>query len=293
MKAGHGQFLAAAALAILVWWKPLRTLVRLALNQDDYSYVLLVIAVSAALLLIERWKPGTPPVRPLAAAVVGVCAIVAGAWLNWQIDYQGSDVRLSLSVLLFVVFLLAAFFYIYGHAVFAQMQFPLLLLFLAVPLPQGAINWLVAALQHGSADTAHLLFQVFRVPVTRDGLVFSFSHLDVEVAEECSGIRSSTVLFVTTLILARVFLKSGWDRVIAVVCSIPIAIAKNGVRIFTLSILGEYVSTEWLEGSLHRKGGFIFFVLGMATVTAVIWCLRWKEERKQLIPSLARSSPTG
>jgi len=292
MKAVHGQFLLAIAAAVLVWWKPLRALVRLALNQDDYSYVLLVIAVSAALLLLERWQPSAPSVKTLAPAVIGIFALSVGIWLNRGVDPSGPGAHLSLSMLLLVVFLLSAFLYVYGRGVFKQMSFPLLLLFLAVPLPQSVINGLVAALQHGSADAAHLLFTIFRIPVARDGLVFSFSRLDVEGAEECSGIRSSTVLFVTTLVLARVFLKSGWDRAIAVACSIPIAIAKNGVRIFSLSLLGEYVSTDWLEGPLHRKGGFIFFALGMALMIGVIWCLRWRENRKLLPPRLARSTST-
>jgi exosortase/archaeosortase family protein len=98
-------------------------------------------------------------------------------------------------------------------------------------------------------------------------------------------------LFVTTLVLAQLYLRSTWNRVIAVLCSLPIAVAKNGIRIFTLSVLGEYVSTDWLEGSLHRKGGFIFFALGMAMVIVVIWCLRRREVRNRLTPAAASTVP--
>jgi exosortase len=290
MKARHGQFVAAIVLGLLVWWKPLWSLLHLALSQEDYSYTVLVIAVSAALLLMERWPAAPEPRQSLAAAILALSAVAAGAWLNWQINYHDRGNRLSLSILLLVIFMLAAFFQVYGGSVFARMRFPLFLLFLAVPLPQEAINWLVVLLQHGSADAAHVLFQLFRVPVSRNGLVFSFSNLDIEVAAECSGIRSSTVLFVTTLVLSQVFLKSRWDRAIAVICSLPIAIVKNGVRIFTLSVLGEYVSTDWLEGSLHRKGGFIFFALGMAIVCGVIWGLRRLESHKGLVSTFVGGS---
>jgi exosortase len=286
MKARHGQFLAALCVALLVWWKPLRNLVQLALSQEDYSYTLLVIAVSAALVLIERW-PAPESNRSVLAIGIGLCAITAGVWLNWHIDDHGPSARLSLSILCLAAFILAAFFSVYGRSLFVRKRFPLLLLFLAVPLPQGVVNSLVTALQYGSADAAGILFRILHVPVAREGLLFSFSNLDIEVAKECSGIRSSTVLFVTTLVLAQIYLKSPWNRIIAVICSLPIAIAKNGVRIFTLSVLGEYVSTNWLEGSLHRKGGFIFFALGMAMVIAVIWFLRRRELRNGMLSAVA------
>src|SRR5689334_7863530 len=121
MKAVHGQFLLAIAAAVLVWWKPLRALVRLALNQDDYSYVLLVIAVSAALLLLERWQPSAPSVKTLAPAVIGIFALSVGIWLNRGVDPSGPGAYLSLSMLLLVVFLLSAFLYVYGRGVFKQM----------------------------------------------------------------------------------------------------------------------------------------------------------------------------
>jgi len=286
MRAKHGQFTAAIALALLVWWKPLQNFAQIVFSREEYSYIILVMAVAAVLLWIGRWPHAPPePGRSTAAMVIGLFAIVAGAWLSWQSSHQDQDSFLSLSILLLVIFVLAAFFLVYGHSAFTRMRFPFFLLFLAVPLPRGAVSWLVVVLQHGSAYAANILFQIFRVPVVRNGLVFSLSNLDVEVAEECSGIRSSTVLFVTTLVLAQVFLKSRRDRIIAVICSLPIAIAKNGIRIFTLSVLGEYVSTDWLEGSLHRKGGFVFFTIGMAMVLGVIWYLRRREH------TLAGSSP--
>jgi exosortase len=291
MKAKHGQFIAALGFAVLVWWKPLRNLIQLALSQDDYSYTVLVVAVSAVLLVIERWQPAPKYHRSVVAMAVGLCAIAAGGWLNWQLTDQTPDLRLSLSLLLLVIFIVAAFFFIYGRSLFASKRFPLLLLFVAVPLPQGVVSSLVTVLQYGSADAAGSLFRIFQVPVARSGLFFSFSNLDVEVAKECSGIRSSTVLFVTTLVLAQLYLRSTWNRVIAVLCSLPIAVAKNGIRIFTLSVLGEYVSTDWLEGSLHRKGGFIFFALGMAMVIVVICCLRRREVRNRPTPAAASTVP--
>ena len=149
------------------------------------------------------------------------------------------------------------------------------------------MSWLVTGLQRGSAEVAYALFRLFQVPVVRDALVFSFYNLEIEVTRECSGIRSSTILFVTTLVLANLLLKSNWSMTIAVICSLPVAVAKNGVRIFVLSLLGEYVSPGWLEGSLHQRGGVVFFAIGMAMVLLVIWLLRRAEEQRKAVRHLA------
>jgi exosortase len=152
-----------------------------------------------------------------------------------------------------VIVILALFVHIYGWESFSGVRFPLLFLLLAVPLPGQAMDWLVLALQHRSADAAYQLFRLFRIPVVREGLVFSFSRLQIEVAKECSGIRSTTILLVTALVLAHLILRSLWSRVLVAMSSLFIGVAKNGLRIFILSVLGEYVSTSWLDGPFITK----------------------------------------
>lgn len=233
------------------------------------------------MLGFEHWTPSDDREHLLVSLLIPVAVLGAAAWTNYHVGFNGADLRLSASILLLVVFVLALFVQAYGWAQFTRARFPLLLLFLAVPLPAGLILALVTALQHGSADAAYGLFRLFRVPVVRSGLVFSFSNLEIEVAQECSGIRSSTILLVTTLVLAYLFLRSGWTRAVAVIATVPVAVAKNGVRIFTLSVLGEYVSTSWLEGSLHHQGGFVFFALGMGLLILLIGLLRKAEQKKE------------
>jgi hypothetical protein len=44
-------------------------------------------------------------------------------------------------------------------------------------------------------------------------------------------------------------------KTVPVLTTIPIAIAKNAVRIFTLSMLGIHVNSAFLDGRPHRNGG--------------------------------------
>lgn len=285
----HLGFLAGLALAAAVWWRPLHSLVHLALNQDDYSYLLLVVGVSAALLCFEQWNPPDDRQCSPIAFSVTLAALGGAWWLNRQIVVGVADYRLSLSILLFFGFVIALFVLIHGWERAARARFPLLLLLLAVPLPKQVISWMVVVLQHGSADAAYALFRIFRVPVAREGLLFSFSKIEIEVAQECSGIRSSTILVITALVLAQLFLRSGMNRALVVLWALFVGVAKNGFRIFALSLLGEYVSTSILDGPLHHQGGPVFFSLGLALVVVAIWLLRKREAIR--IP-LSPQSPT-
>ena len=140
--------------------------------------------------------------------------------------------------------------------------FPLCFLFLMVPIPKFALNWIVEFLQQQSAVAARLMFRAAGVPVTQDGIMLSIPGLDIEVARECSSIRSSLMLVVTTLVLAHLFLRSWWRKVLLVAAAIPLSVAKNGLRIFTIVELGTRVDPGFLKGKLHHHGGIIFFGLG-------------------------------
>ncbi|NIS74590.1 MAG: hypothetical protein GTO08_04795, partial [Deltaproteobacteria bacterium] len=95
------------------------------------------------------------------------------------------------------------------------------------------------------------LFSLTGIPVFREGAVFHIPGLVIEVAKECSGIRSSTVLFVTSVITGHMFLKTGWRKVALFASVLPITVFKNGLRIVTLALIGAYVDRGILSGALH------------------------------------------
>ena len=72
---------------------------------------------------------------------------------------------------------------------FRSAGFPLLLLFLIVPIPSVVLNRLVAALQVGSTERSYLLFRLAGVFAFRRGMVMSLPGVDIEVAPQCSGVR--------------------------------------------------------------------------------------------------------
>jgi exosortase/archaeosortase family protein len=66
---------------------------------------------------------------------------------------------------------------------------------------------------------------------------------------------------VMTMVLAHLFLRSWWRKTLLIVAAIPLAVAKNGLRIFVIAELGTRVDPEFLDGNLHQHGGPCFLRL--------------------------------
>src|SRR5262249_57722326 len=96
-----------------------------------------------------------------------------------------------------------------------------------------------------------------------EGYVCKLASWSMEIADECSGIRSSIALLLTTLLAGHLFLNRTSHRLLVVAAVLPIAIVKNGVRIVSLSLLATHVDPKFLTGQLHHDGGVVFFLLGL------------------------------
>jgi exosortase len=166
----------------------------------------------------------------------------------------------------------------YGLPAVRQLMFPLLFLFLIVPIPQLIVDKSVTALQVGSSHATFVLFRWGGVPVLRSGFVLILPALDIEVAKQCSGIRSSLVLVISSFVLGHLYLRSHWGKVLLVLTSVPISIAKNAVRIFTLSMLGMHIDPGFLYGRLHRNGGIVFFVMALAALVGFVRAIQKAEK---------------
>jgi exosortase len=180
-----------------------------------------------------------------------------------------------------VVLWFSAFNFCYGSESLIRARFPLLFLLLLIPFPEFIIQRAIFALQVGSSDVAYGLLRILNVPVLKEGFILRLPMVNLEVAKECSGIRSSIALLVTMLLAAEFALRSLWSKVLLVLAIIPILVIKNGVRIVTIYLLAAYVDPAFLHGWLHTSGGIVFYLLGLvALIPVTVFLRRW--ERKSI-----------
>jgi exosortase len=263
------------AATLLIGWRPLVDTFALALRDDEFTYILLILPVSAALIFLE-WRS----LRTMLAfgvrtgsVFLAIAVLIACSALVWSASLP-SDAQLSIRMFALVLSWIGAFVLCFGSRASRSVLFPLLFLFGLVPLPQLVLNEVVALLQQGSAWTAYVFFAAFGVPVARDGVLLTIPGLTLQVAQECSSIRSSSMLLVTTMVLAQLILRSPWRKALVIGCAVPLSIAKNGLRIFSIGMLGTRVDPVYITGRFHHQGGIIFFAIALIVIFALLWILR-------------------
>jgi exosortase len=270
-------------------WQPLASLMQSAAGSDYYSHIVLIPFVTVYFLyqyrkdILERRGAAMLP----GGLVIGgaLAAYVAARLLQVQL---GPNDFASLTTFSSVAFFVGGFILLYGIAAFRAAQFPLLFLLFAIPIPQILLDWFIYILQVGSTEVTEWLFQLTGTDYIRNGFIYRLPNITIQVAKECSGIRSSIALIITGVLAGHLFLRTGWRKLILVAAMIPFTIFKNGVRILTLSLLAIYVDTKFITDSwLHHTGGFVFYLPALGMLGLLAWWFR-KSERKDRLTERAQ-----
>jgi exosortase len=277
-------------LSSLLFARPLTTLLRMSVSSDTASYLIFIPLISAWILFVDRRKIFRRlSYDPALGGGLLLCAVCLGLVTSLKGGASSFDPRLYGYILALLMLWLAGFTLLFGKAALRSASFPLFFVFLMVPLPQFLLNRVIYLLQTGSAWTTGAFFDLFGVPALREGFVFHLPGVNIEVAEECSGIRSSMALLILALIVAHFYLMNFWSKVLFVISGLFIMILKNGIRIATLTLLAMYVSPSFLTGRLHQQGGIVFFLVGLLLLLPVLWLLQRGESRKSMAGEQSQS----
>jgi exosortase len=249
------------------------------LDNETYSHIPLIPLVTMALIWGEKqfifsqlssgWKSGS------ALLIGGAAAIGAGRLGLWQ----ASPLNLATLITLGIVMAWVGFFLLaFGTVAFRKARFALLFLIFAIPMPEPVIATFIQFLRVGTTWASALIFRVIHVPFSLKGFEFALPGMAVEVTEDCSGIRSTIVLFILTVLVSHFALKSTWKKILICFLVIPFSLFKNGLRVATLSVLAVYVDSNFMYGRLHKFGGFVFFAAAFFPVLLALFYLRKTEQ---------------
>jgi exosortase C (VPDSG-CTERM-specific) len=278
------------AIALLgAFAQPLLALINYAAGSDLYSYILLIPFVSGYLIYLRRDQLPKDHVvdRPLAIALLAAGFGLLGFtyWLHFVGQSPAKADDLALETLSFLCCLAAGGFFFLGRDWMRAAAFPLAYLIFMVPMPDAMADALESASKYASAEVANALFHLSGTPFLREGLVFQLSNITIEVAQECSGIRSSWVLLMTSILAANLFLKTPWRRFALVAFVIPLAILRNGFRILVIGLLCVNVGPQMIHSLIHRRGGPLFFALSLIPLLLLLGWLHKGEVRTRPVKS--------
>jgi exosortase C (VPDSG-CTERM-specific) len=284
------HLLAFTAIVATLFCLPLIGLARYAWDSPSASHILLLPFICGYLVRL-RSAEVLHNVGPASrfSLILGIAGFVA--LLVSFASFSNQSEKLTGLIFSFVSFLIAGGFWFLGAPAMHVIRFPAALLFFMVPIPSMLLSGLRIFLQHTSADAAQILFDMTATPYLRDGLIFRLPGIPLQVAEECSGINSTLVLFIVSLIAGHLFIRTTWKRVIFTLVVIPLGILRNGFRVFTIAQLCINISPRMIDSPIHHRGGPIFFALSLVPLFLLLYFLRRSDLRNNQSVQIAATQP--
>jgi len=273
-------FFLLSIVAFFMIYGPLKKLLGDTDRSEYYSHIMLIPLISGYFIyakikiLFSNLEYSSVP--GIILLVIGILFYIVGREQRAQFNLNDYSSLMTFSG---IIFWIGSIILLYGMKTFQKIFFPLLFLVLMIPVPTLLMDRIIHLLQAASTEVTHLLFMITGIPFSREGFTFHLPGMTIEVAKQCSGIRSSLGLFITGILAGHLFLKSGWRKVILALLVFPITVFKNGIRITTLSALAIYVDEKFITQSfLHKSGGFVFYIPALLLLGVALWCLRRSEK---------------
>lgn len=263
--------IAGGAAFLLLYWTPLQTLFRDWWSNPEAGHGLLL----GPLAVWFAWRAGiSDEARP--RPLLGAAILVAAVLMRYAAGLAAELFTLRASLWLALVGLTV---YVWGLHQLKRWWLPFTLLVLSLPLPALVIGAISYPLQLQASELGATLLEWRRVPVVLSGNVISLPGQTLFVTEACSGLRSLTALLALGVLIAGVWLRSPWSRVLLVAAAIPVAMVINGFRVFLTAFLVFYVNPGAGRGFMHFSEGLFMFALAFVILGAMAWVLRKLEHR--------------
>jgi exosortase len=246
-------------------------------SNPDAGHGLLLFPVAVWL----AWKRGLVA-EPRPQHALGLALLVGAVVLRYLSGLAAELFTMRMSLVGAAMGLVV---YLYGVRQLLRWWLPALLIILSVPLPAVVLGSLALPLQLKASQWGAALLELRHVPVRLAGNVIQLPGRTLFVTEACSGLRSLTALIALGLMVAGLWLRTPWSRVILILLAIPVAMVLNAVRVFLTGFLTFYVDPRLAEGFMHYSEGWVIFVVGLAILGALAVVLAALEKRLRRAPA--------
>lgn len=297
--------LAIAAALVFVYFTVLVKLGRDWWTDENYSHGLLIPFIIGFIIWQDRKRFS----EQQSKRAVSIGALLIGiSLLSLWAGTAGAELFVQRASI--VLMLAGVGIYFFDFRVLRTVAVPLLLLALAIPIPQMIFNRIAFPLQLFASKCAVSAMTFFQIPVLRQGNVIELMPLGAKepkrlaVVEACSGIRSLMTL-VTLAVVYAYFTRpksptsptnsslsspekrnvqrgdklkfvrqfTFWRAVILVAAAVPIAILTNAVRVSGTGVLAHYYGTKVADGFFHSFSGWVIYIAAAALLFATGWLI--------------------
>ncbi|MGE0112806.1 exosortase A [Aquabacterium sp.] len=272
------MLLAVWGLVLVLYWPTASAMATIWWRSDTYAHGLVVPPAALWLMWRKRAQLATLMPRP---TLLGLLCML-GAALLWL---AGDMVAVNaVTQFAFMALIVSAVPTLLGWQVTRALLFPLLYLFLAVPVG----DFMLPQLMEWTADFTVAALRLSGIPVYREGLQFIIPSGSWSVVEACSGIRYLVASFTVGCLFAYINYQSLRKRLMFVGVAILVPLLANWLRAYMIVMLGHWSGNTIATGVDHLVYGWVFF--GVVITIMFMFGARWAD-RAPATPVVTHSTP--
>jgi exosortase len=291
--AGQAQLQSYALLAsacgtllivVMLWayWPTLQDVVAAWSNQPDYSHGFLVAPLAILFMWIRRKDFPHDRLQPSLwglLVLLGVCVVRVLAALYFIQPIDAWTIPL---------WVLGATWLLFGAACVRWCLPSIAFLWFMFPIPFSAESWLSVPLQAVATrlSTAGLL--ILGQPALSEGNTIWLGDHQMMVAEACSGLRIFVGIFALAFAFVLFSRWSWWQKALALIAALPVAIVANVTRIIGTGLLHELVSGEAAHKFSHDLAGIVMIPFAAMIFWGFLVYLDRLFPEVVLVPPMAR-----
>ncbi|MBN2098916.1 MAG: exosortase/archaeosortase family protein [Dehalococcoidia bacterium] len=229
------------------------------LHNAPYSHGFLIPLVSGLIVWTKRKElKQTQPndAGAIGLALGGALYIVGFVW----------DMR-YLSAISFIVVLFGLVLSFYGTRVARSVTFAIGFLIFMIPMP--FIDDITFNLQSISIHSSSWLLRVMGMPITTTGNLISLDDTTFSIGLPCSGLNTLIALLAFAALYVYLLAGPYSKRVVLFLCSIPIAILANILRIASIVLVAHYYDMDFAAGFYHDISNLPVFLLAILLIALI------------------------
>ena len=278
IKKNKASYYGACALVLFIaaCYPALEILVTKWSHSDEYSHAFIVVPI---IFYIIWSKKNTFAENLTGSSTLGLAVIIPSLALYLFALFTQVDTIILLSMFLTVVGILLYFTGLKGIKQFAT---PLLLYLLLIPIPDQLYVSLTFPLQLRVSEISEIILRSLHVPMLREGNIMNIPHMNFEVIEACSGLRSIIALLTISVLSGYFTLKKFTSKTILIMASVPVAILVNIIRVVSMILLYYFFNLNLTEGASHTIAGLAIFLTAMLILYSLQRVLElWERKTKE------------
>ena len=145
---------------------------------------------------------------------------------------------------------------------------PLLFLAFMFPIPGDYYVLITNPLKLFVTRLSSDIIYFFGIPVYGDGNLLFFASTQLEVAEDCSGLRSLFAYLMLGFLFATQT-REKWKKLLLGVLAVILALLVNVIRVVGTGILANFSGAEVADGFFHQFSGILLFFMGFVALFVV------------------------